>query len=87
MRSFFQTANVTALMLMLTGVKSQWTLNLLSSDTYPLARCLDGTQGGYYISPGSGADVAPSALSVFEVETGISSPSTFRLENKEDSTA
>jgi hypothetical protein len=31
-------------------------------------------------------DVAPSALSVFEVETGISSPSTFRLENKEDST-
>jgi hypothetical protein len=41
---------------MLTGVKSQWTLNLLSSETYPLARCLDGTQGGYYISPGSGAD-------------------------------
>jgi hypothetical protein len=31
-------------------------------------------------------DVAPSALSVFEVETGISSPSTFLLENKEDST-
>ena len=39
-------------------VTAQWTLNLIDLNTYPLARCLDGTPGGYYISPGTGDDAA-----------------------------
>ena len=39
-------------------VTAQWTLNLIDIKTFPLARCLDGTPGGYYISPGTGDDAA-----------------------------
>ena len=39
-------------------VTAQWTLNLIDLKTYPLARCLDGTPAGYYISPGTGDDAA-----------------------------
>ena len=35
-----------------------FTLRLLDATKYPLAQCLDGTQGGYYISRGSGSGVA-----------------------------
>lgn len=42
-----------SLLPLLASVHAQWTLNLLSSTDYPLARCLDGSMGGYYISPGS----------------------------------
>lgn len=31
----------------------QWKLHRLSSSEYPLATCLDGTQGAYYVRPGS----------------------------------
>lgn len=34
--------------------QQSWSLTLLKS--YPQAQCLDGTPGGYYFAPGSGAD-------------------------------
>lgn len=34
-------------------VGAQFTLNLLDAAKHPLAQCLDGSQGGYYISPGT----------------------------------
>jgi hypothetical protein len=37
---------------------AQWTLQMLSPSAYPMAVCLDGTQGGFYISPGRGADAS-----------------------------
>jgi len=32
-----------------------WTLHLLDPARFPLAQCLDGSYGGFYVSPGSGA--------------------------------
>ncbi len=40
------------------SVTSQFTLQMLSEAAYPMARCLDGSMGGYYYSPGIGADVS-----------------------------
>lgn len=41
-----------------TSVTSQFTLQLLSEAAYPQAKCLDGSMGGYYYSPGIGADAS-----------------------------
>ena len=35
--------------------RGQWALHLLDATEYPLAQCLDGSQGGFYFSPGSGS--------------------------------
>ena len=43
---------------LLAAARAQWSLELLSSSAYPLAVCLDGTMGGYYFSPGVGADAS-----------------------------
>ena len=43
-------------------VTAQWTLNLIDLNTFPLARCLDGTPAGYYISPGTGDDAANDSI-------------------------
>ena len=32
-----------------------WSLNRLDAARYPLAQCLDGSYGAFYVSPGSGA--------------------------------
>jgi hypothetical protein len=34
--------------------QGQWTLTLLDPTAYPQALCLDGSQGGFYFSPGVG---------------------------------
>ena len=32
-----------------------WSLHLLDAARFPLAQCLDGSYGAFYVSPGSGA--------------------------------
>ena len=38
---------------LVTLVDSLYTLKVLSNDTYPFARCLDGSYGAYYYRPSS----------------------------------
>lgn len=37
---------------------AQFQLKLLDAATYPMAKCLDGTQGGFYIAAGTGANAS-----------------------------
>jgi O-palmitoleoyl-L-serine hydrolase len=50
-------ARLTALLLaaIATASAEPFSLTLLDSNTYPMATCLDGSQGGFYLSPGSGS--------------------------------
>ena len=43
---------------LLPGDAAQFTLHLLPAATYPRAKCLDGSQGGFYGAPGVGAGAA-----------------------------
>ena len=45
-------------LLLVAQAATPWTLSLLDAQKYPLAKCLDGTQPGFYFSPGSGSGVA-----------------------------
>lgn len=40
------------------SLSSRWTLQLLDLSTYPLARCLDGSPGAYYIQTGVGENAS-----------------------------
>ncbi len=42
----------------LRAAAADWALHLLDAAAYPRARCLDGSQPGFYIEPGTGASAA-----------------------------
>ena len=44
--------------LLATLCAAQFQLKLLEVATYPMARCLDGSQGGFYIAPGTGGNAS-----------------------------
>ena len=35
---------------------NEWKLHMLNADTYPMAKCLDGSQGAYYVREGNEMD-------------------------------
>lgn len=47
---------VAALALCKLASSAEWQINRLDANQYPLAQCLDGSPGAYYLMPGEGAD-------------------------------
>lgn len=61
-------------------------LQLLSSEKYPLARCMDGSPGGYYYEPPDSAHAANATIWIIELQGG-GECATSKLCKKHDGTA